>query len=253
MDLDHANIFGSMLTSSNVFSQEWVPQSAPATDFYQQLGKEACVWLLPQFLDKWLLSQPLQTPLHPSTSTPHHHRHFQDQASHSEHARNVIKALCGYKLIISSGYEQTHGLGFWPCCLMRGHPRGAEELVNCHPKALYGIWDSWFKIILASVAQASHCPWQGSAAHWRWLLPSSSCPATFAHVSGVGLPGGSPGASCSPIHCPAWYCSGRLSLLSEPPRVDKEKKSAFLSSLAMLPGTAGPKDSNRNHLPISMF
>lgn len=248
MYLDHANIFGSMLTSSNVFSQEWVPRSAPATDFYQQLGKEAFVWLLTQFLNKRLLSQPLQTP-----PRPHPHRHFQDEASHSEHARNVIKALCGYKLIISSGYEQTHGLGFWPCCLMRGHPRGAKGLVSCHLKALYGIWDSWLKMIQASVPQASHCPWQCSVTHWRWLLLSSSCPATFAHVSGVGLPGGSPGASSSRARCPAWRHSGWMILLPEPPSVGKGKKSAFLFSLSMLPGTAGPKDSNRNHLPISMF
>lgn len=67
MCLDHPNIFGCMLTLSNVLSQEWVPGSAIIADFYQQLGKQAFVWLLTQFLNKWLLSQPLQIP--PTTTT----------------------------------------------------------------------------------------------------------------------------------------------------------------------------------------
>lgn len=137
---DHPNIFGCMLALSNVLSQEWVPGSAIIADFYQQLGKETFVWLLAQFLNKWLLSQPLQIP-------PHHHQPFQVQTSHSEHARNVIKSLHGDKLIISSGYEQTHECGFWPCCLMRGHPRGAGGLVSFHPRAIFGIWESWSKMI----------------------------------------------------------------------------------------------------------
>lgn len=62
MFLDHRNIFRCMLTLTNVLSQEWVPGSAIIADFYQQLGKEAFVWLFAQFLNKWLLSQPLQIP-----------------------------------------------------------------------------------------------------------------------------------------------------------------------------------------------
>lgn len=67
MFLDHPNIFGGMLTLSNVLSQEWAPGSAIIADFYQQLGKEAFVWLLGQFLNKWLLGQVLQ--IYPTTTS----------------------------------------------------------------------------------------------------------------------------------------------------------------------------------------
>lgn len=157
MFLDHPNIFGCMLALSNVLSQEWVPGSAIIADFYQQLGKEAFVWLLAQFLNKWLLSQPLQIP-------PHHHQHFQVQTSHSDHARNVIKSLHGDKLIISSGYEQTHECGFWPCCLMRGHPREAGGLVSFHPTAIDGTWEPWSKPPWPLFPQVPHWGNKGKAA-----------------------------------------------------------------------------------------
>lgn len=157
MFLDPPNIFGCMLALSNVLSQEWVPGSAIIADFYQQLGKEAFVWLLAQFRNKWLLSQPLQIP-------PHQHQHFQVQTSHSDHARNVIKSLHGDKLIISSGYEQTHECGFWPCCLMRGHPRGAGGLVSFHPRAIYGIWELWSEPIQPSFSRFLTAPAFGNAA-----------------------------------------------------------------------------------------
>lgn len=169
MFLDHPNIFGCMLALSNVLSQEWVPGSAIIADFYQQLGKEAFVWLLAQFLNKWLLSQPLQIP-------PHHHQHFQVQTSHSDHARNVIKSLHGDKLIISSGYEQTHECGFWPCCLMRGHPREAGGLVSFHPTAIDGTWEPWSKLPWPLFPQVPHCTCfqQGSTQHRTWL-PRCAC------------------------------------------------------------------------------
>lgn len=161
MFLDHPNIFRCMLTLSNVLSQEWVPGSAIVADFYQQLGKEAFVWLCAQFLNKRLLSQPLQIP-------PHHHQRFQVQTSHSDHVRNVIKALCGDKLIISSGNEQTHGFGFWPCCLMRGHPRGAESLSATTPRPF--------------VASGSHGP------KWFWPLCPRFCTAPAFGDTELGWP-----------------------------------------------------------------
>ena len=112
---------------------------------------------------------------------------------------------------------------------MRGHPKGAEELVSSHPQI-----PLWHLGLLVQndpglSAPGFSLPLVRPCYTLKEAPSSSSCPA-FARVSGVGFPRGSPADSCSPTHCPAWCRSGRLILLSEPPRIDKGKKSAFLAS-----------------------
>lgn len=130
-------------------------------------------------------------------NTSHHHQLLQAQACHFDHARNAIKSLRGGKLIISSGYEQTQEFGFWPCCLMRGHPSGAARLVSSHPRAWWHL-GAMVQNDLAFIPQAPRCTCfrtGNSALHLLW--PAPPCPDRWGRLPElIPRPSTSPSSGC---------------------------------------------------------